>query len=135
LTLSDQFSGRRYINLESYRKNGEPRRTPVQSLEHGGLVYFRTDPTTWKIKRIRKNPHVRVVPSERNGKPTGTWVDGEAPILEGEEKDEMLKVFRKEYGAVGYSIVGLVARMRGERQMTAVVSIKLQSQPAAKTGR
>jgi hypothetical protein len=66
------------------------------------------------------------VPSDRNGKPMGTWVDGEARMLDGEEKSRMLEVFRKEYGAIGYSIVGLVARMRGERQMTAVISIKLK---------
>ena len=130
----DQFSGRRYINLESYKKNGEPKKTPVQSLEHDGLLYVRTDPTTWKVKRIQNDSHVRVVPSDRNGKPLGTWVDGEARMLKGEEKEGMLKVFRKEYGAVGYSMVGLVARMRGERQMTAVISINLQPQHAPQAG-
>jgi uncharacterized protein len=55
----EQFSGRRYINLESYKRNGEPKQTPVQSLEHDGLIYVRTDPTSWKVKRIRRNPHVR----------------------------------------------------------------------------
>jgi len=131
----DQLSGRRYINLESYKKNGEPKRTPVQSLEHDGLLYVRTDPTTWKVRRIQNDSHVRVVPSDRSGKPLGTWVDGEARMLEGEERGGMLKVFRKEYGAVGYSMVGLVARMRGERQMTAVISIKLQPQRAPQAGR
>jgi PPOX class probable F420-dependent enzyme len=125
LASTEQFSGRRYINLESYKKNGEPKQTPVQSLEHGGLIYVRTDPTTWKVKRIRRNPHVRVVLCERSGKPIGTWVDGEARILEGEERDQMLNVFKKEYGAIGYSMVSLVGRMRGERRMTAIISIRL----------
>ena len=120
----DQFSGRRYINLESYKKNGEPKRTPVQSIEHDGLVYVRTDPATWKAKRIRKNPHVRIVPSDRNGKPNGTWIEGEAWMLQGEERDQMLKVFKKEYGAIGYSMTSLVGRLRGEH-LTAVISIKL----------
>jgi uncharacterized protein len=124
----DQFSGRRYINLESYKKNGDPKQTPVQSIEHDGLIYLRTDPTTWKVKRIRNNPHVRVVPSDRNGKPTGTWVDGEGRLLEGEERDRMLQVIKKDYGSIGYSMVGLVGRMRGEKQMTAVISIKLLPQ-------
>jgi len=131
----DQFSGRRYINLESYKKNGEPKQTPVQSLQHDGLIYVRTDPRTWKVKRIRRNPHVRIVPSDRNGKPMGAWVDGLARMLDGDEKNRMLEVFRKEYGAIGYSMVGLVARMRGERQMTAVISVKLQPQQAPNTGR
>jgi uncharacterized protein len=126
LAAIEQFSGRKYINLESYKKNGEPKATPVQSLEHEGLIYVRTDPTTWKIKRIRRNPHVRVVTSDRNGKPNGTWVDGEARILEGEEKDRIMEVFKKEYGSFGYSMVGFVGRLRGEKQMTAIISISLQ---------
>ena len=131
----EQFSGRRYINLESYKKNGEPKVTPVQSLEHDGLIYVRTDPTTWKVKRIWRNPHVRVVPTDRNGKPTGAWSDGEARILEGEERDRMLKVFRNEYGSIGYSMVGFVGRLRGERQMTAVISIKLQPTQVPESGK
>jgi uncharacterized protein len=133
LASMEQFPGRKYINLESCKKNGEPKQTPVQSLESDGLIYVRTDPTTWKVKRIRRNPHVRMVPFDRSEKPSGIWVEGEAHVLEGEERVRMLKVFKEEYGAIGYSMVGLVGRLRGERQMTAIISIKLQPQQAPKT--
>jgi uncharacterized protein len=128
MSATEQFSGRRYIIFESYKKNGEPKQTPVQSLEHEGLIYVRTDPTTWKVKRIRKNPHVRVVVSDRRGKPTGTWVEGEARVLEDAERDRISELFKKEYGSIGYSLVGFVGRMRGERRMTAFISIELQPQ-------
>ena len=94
--------------LESYKKNGEPKLTPVQSLEHDALIYVRTDPTTWKVKRIRSNPRVRIAPSDRNGRPTGAWVEGGAHMLEGGERERMLQVFKNEYGSIGYSMVGLV---------------------------
>ena len=68
-----------------------------------------------------------MVPCDRNGKPNGTWAEGDAHLIEGEERDRMLKVFKKEYGTIGYSMVGFVGRMRGEKQMTAIISIKLQS--------
>jgi PPOX class probable F420-dependent enzyme len=122
--LAAQFSGRRYINLESYKKDGKPVLTPVQSIEENGLIYLRTGPKTWKVKRIRRNPHVRVVPSDRNGKPTGTWVDGSAQILEGEESERVMTLFKKEYGAVGNSLVNFVGRLRGER-LTTIISIEL----------
>jgi len=124
--LVAQFSGRRYINLESYKKDGKAVLTPVQSIQGNGLVYFRTDPRTWKVKRIGRNPHVRVVPSNRSGKPTGTWVDGRAQILERQERDRMMVVFKKEYGMVGNSLINLVARLRGER-LTTIVSIELET--------
>ena len=124
---TEQFSGRKYINLESYKKDGTPVLTPVQSIEEGGLVYFRTDPRTWKVKRIRRNPHVRIVPSDRNGKPTGTWVDGRAEVLEGEESNRVMLLFRKEYGTMGNSLVNLVGRLRGER-LTTIISVRLEPQ-------
>ena len=111
--------------MESYKKTGEPKLTPVQSIMEGGLVYFRTGPKTWKVKRIRRDPHVRIVPSDRNGKPTGAWVDGIARILEGEEHERVMKLFEKEYGMVGNFLVNLVGRIRGER-LTSIVSIKPQ---------
>jgi PPOX class probable F420-dependent enzyme len=126
-----QFSGRRYINLESYKKDGRPRLTPVQSIEENGVVYFRTDPRTWKVKRIKRNSHVRIVPSDRNGKPTGKWVDGEAHILGGMEYSRVEALFKREYGAVGNSLVGIVGRLRGERLTTI---IKVSPEPRAQPG-
>ncbi len=129
----EQFSGRRYITVESYKKDGTPKLTPVQSIEDGGLVWFRTDPRTWKVKRIRRDAHVRIALSDRNGKPTGPWVDGDAHAVEGDEVVRIQKLFRKEYGAIGSAIVDRVARLRGER-LTAVISVKVRTQesPGAK---
>ena len=129
----EQFSGRRYIAVESYKKDGSPKVTAVQSIEDSGLVWFRTDPRTWKVKRIKRDPHVRIALSDRNGNPTGAWVEGEAHLVEGEGRDRIQKVFRKEYGAIGSAIVDRVAKMRGER-LTAVVCVKLrlQDSPGAK---
>lgn len=114
--------------MESYKSDGTPKRTPVQSIEDNGLIYFRTGPNTWKIKRIRRNPHVRIVLSDRSGNPTGTWFDGDAQIMEGAERARVEALFRKQYGAVGISLVNLVGRMRGEK-LTTFVSIKLRPQP------
>jgi uncharacterized protein len=120
-----QFTGRRYINLESYKKDGSPKLTPVQSIEDKGLIYLRTDPRTWKVKRIRRNPNVRIVPSDRSGKPAGTWIKGDARILRGEESDRVMKLFREEYGSIGNMLVDFVGHLRGER-LTTIISIKPQ---------
>ena len=113
--------------MESYKEDGTPKRTPVQSIEDDGLIYFRTGPNTWKVKRIRRNPHVRIVLADRSGNPTGTWFDGDAQVLEGEESVRVEKLFRREYGTVGTSLVNFVGRMRGER-LTTFVSVRLRAQ-------
>jgi uncharacterized protein len=126
MPLEEQFSGRRYINLESYNKNGNPKRTPVQSIEENGLIYLRTDPKTWKVKRIASNSHVRIVLSDRSGRPLGSWVDADASIVQDKiEQERVQSGFRKQYGTIGSWIVDFIARLRGER-LTTIISIKLR---------
>lgn len=119
------FSGRRLISLESYCQGGEPRRTPVDSVESGGILYFRTDPHTQKVKRIQDNHHVRVALCDRTGNPTGSWLDGDAEIVEGEARDKALDVFNQEYGLFWKLLVGLITRVRRER-LTTVISVRLR---------
>ncbi len=119
------FSGRRYISLESYDSDGEPRRTPVLSVESGGLLYLRTDPHTWKVKRIQSNPHVRVALCDRTGRPTGAWLEADAKVIEGQEQSKVTDVFDKEYGSLGNLLVTLVSRLRGEK-LTTFISVKLR---------
>jgi PPOX class probable F420-dependent enzyme len=57
-----QFTKQSYLNLETFRKNGEGVRTPVWFWEDGGVLYVRTEDGSGKVKRARRNPQVRVTP-------------------------------------------------------------------------
>ena len=79
-----RFSGHKYLSLETFRKNGEAVRTPVWFAEDAGgddAMYARTFEKTGKIKRLRREPRVRVVPSDSRGTPEAEWVDAEARIV------------------------------------------------------
>jgi len=95
---SDQIASARYISLETYRKSGEPVRTPVLVVEDKGLYFVRTDPRSGKVKRIRGNPRVRMAPSNFGGKVEGTWVDGQASMVTGDEAERVQALFRAKYG-------------------------------------
>ena len=75
-----RFENERVISLETYRRNGQPVRTPVWFLRENGLLYVYTDDSTGKVKRLRRNPKVRVAPSHFRGKPKADYVDAEAHI-------------------------------------------------------
>jgi uncharacterized protein len=122
-SLANQFTGRRYINLESYKNNGEPELTPVQTIEHNGLLYLLTDPRAGKVKRIRENPKVRIVPCSRSGNSIGVWVGGEARILDEEESERVTKVLEAKYGTLSSFLVNLAAGLRGQR-LTTIISIR-----------
>ena len=95
-----QFDGEKYLNLETYRKNGRAVRTPVWFVESDGTLYVRTSDDTGKYKRIRNNPSVQIAPCDMRGKVKGKWVKGEARIVSEEEKLKVFKMLEKKYGMI-----------------------------------
>ena len=95
-----QFEGEKYLNLETYRKNGRAVRTPVWFVESDGTIYIRTSDDTGKYKRIRNNPSVQIAPCDMRGKVKSEWVKGEARIVSEEEKLEVFKMLEKKYGMI-----------------------------------
>jgi uncharacterized protein len=98
------LAGEKYINLETYRKNGREVRTPVWFVESsssdGSILYVRTSDDTGKYKRIRNNSSVRVAPCDIRGSVKGDWVKGEARITSEEEKLKAFKMLEKKYGII-----------------------------------
>ncbi|MGH3645599.1 MAG: PPOX class F420-dependent oxidoreductase [Micromonosporaceae bacterium] len=80
------FRGVRQCLVVTFRRSGEPMPSPVNfGLGDDHTLYLRTDPHTGKVKRIRNNPRVLVVPSGMFGKPRGPAVEGRARILAADE--------------------------------------------------
>ena len=97
-----QFEGEKVISLETYRKNGQPVRTPVWVLKEDGILYVHTDDITGKVKRIRQNLTVRVAPSHFRGRPKAEYVEAQA-VLEsspGAVEKYHSKIYKK-YGFQG----------------------------------
>ena len=78
-----QFYNRKYVNLVTYRRSGTAVSTPMWFVEEDGVLYVRTPAKSGKVKRLRNDSHVRVVPSDGRGNPKGAWVDGRARIMGG----------------------------------------------------
>jgi len=81
-----QFSGQKYISLETFKKNGEGVKTPVWFVLHKDAFYVYTEADSWKVKRIRNNPRVRVAICNMRGVVKGPWLDATASLVEGDER-------------------------------------------------
>lgn len=120
-----QFSGAKYISLETFRKNGAGVKTTVWLVEDDGVLYIRTDPQSGKAKRIRLNPHVRLAKSDMGGKVEGEWVEGQAKQVDEKESERVRELFRKKYG-LQIRLLGAVSRLsRARRDDSFVVRIQL----------
>jgi uncharacterized protein len=92
-----QFRGARYLSLASFKKNGQEVRTPLWFAENGGTLYVMTRDDSWKYKRIRNNPHVRVAPSTVRGHVIGEWSDAAARILPRDQSAPARDALRQKY--------------------------------------
>jgi PPOX class probable F420-dependent enzyme len=93
-----QFADQKYLNLETYRKNGNAVATPVWFAEDEGVLYIYSLANAGKVKRIRNNRRVRVIPCDVRGKTKGEWVEGVARILDPAGAERAHRLLDKKYG-------------------------------------
>jgi uncharacterized protein len=72
----------RYVSLETFRKDGSGVKTPVWAAPLDGHLVVLTVGTSYKVKRLRNNPRVRLAACDVRGRVRGEWHDGTALILE-----------------------------------------------------
>ena len=99
--ISDKLatlSEHKYINLETYRKSGQAVRTPVWFVISDGQIFVLTSQETGKVKRIKNNQTVKIMPCGMRGESKGEWIDGTARIATEPEMQETIKLRYKKYG-------------------------------------
>ena len=113
----------KYISLETFRKNGQGVKTPVWFVMHGDALYVYTESDSWKVKRIRNNPRVRVAVCNARGDVKGPWVEATASIVEGDERRTADKLFDRKY--LLKRIFNLLTKLRPhERTMIKISTTK-----------
>jgi hypothetical protein len=115
------FGDQKYISLETFKKNGDGVRTPVWFVLHDGALYLYTEAASWKVKRIRNNPRVRVAPCSIRGVVKGPWVEATASIIDGDERRIADKLLDRKY--LMKMILNLLTKLnRHERAMIKIVA-------------
>ena len=89
----------RYINLETFKKDGNGVKTPVWCVPLDGKIVVYTNGTSYKVKRLQRNPRVRVAACDVRGNVRGAWVDGECHIIDDAARVERAhRAFIDKYG-------------------------------------
>ena len=92
-----QFDGQNYISIETFKKNGQGVKTPVWFVLHNDAFYVYTEADSWKVKRLRNNPRVRVAVCNIRGTTAGPWLDATASLVEGDERIDADKRLNRKY--------------------------------------
>jgi PPOX class probable F420-dependent enzyme len=95
----DQFAKRKYMNLETFRRSGIGVKTPVWFVQLDGRFYVKTFAGSGKVKRIRNNSQVNIVPSKVDGTPKGFWLAGKSSLVGDESLEKRVdQLYDRKYG-------------------------------------
>ena len=94
----EEIESEKYISVETYRKNGDPVRTPVWFTIKDNQIFVVTRDQTGKVKRLKNNIQVKIAICTIKGEIKGKWVSGVAEILDGEKTKDAVKRRDKKYG-------------------------------------
>ena len=108
----DQFLDQKYINLETYKKDGTSVRTPVWFVIDNDLIYVITRESTGKVKRLKNNHDVRIVLCSFKGEPKNEWIRGKAEKITDEGSQKAIKLRKKKYG-MSARLIGLFTSQKG----------------------
>lgn len=122
------FADHKYLNLETFRKNGEGVRTPVWFAADPSAnldskeakLYIYTIGDTGKVKRIRNNGRVRIAPCNQRGRLLGEWVDAQAKIVTGAEAERGMGLLNKKYAPWKQLLDFFASFRRRERAVIAI---------------
>lgn len=116
-----QLADHKYINLETYKKSEQAVRTPVWFVIDGDQVFVATRPDTGKVKRIKNNPAVKIMPCGMRGEPKGEWILGTARFANESESKNAVSLRNKKYG-IRARLVGMFA-YRGAEPVVIAISV------------
>jgi uncharacterized protein len=76
----------RYVAITTFRGDGSEASTPVWVVsDEPHRLLIATGADTWKVRRIKRNPHVRVAGCSARGKVHGDVIEGKARLVDEEE--------------------------------------------------
>lgn len=94
--VTPMFRGR-YLSITSYKRDGRGVATPVWFVVRDGKLLVETDAASGKVKRIRRNPQVRIAVCTASGTLCGSQVPAVANILPDSEIDAIERLIANKY--------------------------------------
>lgn len=92
------LSAHDFIELTTFRKNGDAVATPVFFIADRGKLYATTNGNSGKSKRIRNNGHVLVAPCNNRGKVIGEQIEAHARELPASEHRYINTLLKRKHG-------------------------------------
>jgi len=118
------FEKQNYLNIATFRRNGQGVRTPVWFVEDGGEIFIRTGANSGKVKRIRNHPEVQLAPCKADGTVIGEWIPAKGREIADPETDKLVdQLLGKKYG-IQKNLFAWMSRLRGDQYTVLKIEFK-----------
>jgi PPOX class probable F420-dependent enzyme len=118
------LAGEKYISLTTFKKDGTAVARPVWVVsDDGRRLLVLTGPDTWKVKRLRRDPHVVVAASDYRGRVRGESFEGVGRLLDIPQGSLVEPLLDRKYG--------LARRLLGAFNRLVRVVTRKQPEPPA----
>lgn len=125
MSVFESLSKARYVNLETFRKNGTGVQTPVWAAPDGDDIVIFTNGDSYKVKRLRRNSAIRIAECGVRGALKGPWHEGTARLVDDEAtKESALRALRKKYGWQ-MLMADWGGRISGSKKKWEVIAVRL----------
>lgn len=116
-----------YVSLATFRRDGREVRTPVWIAGDAPEFYVFSAGDAGKVKRIRRDPRVRIATCNARGGDLGEWQDGTARVLETQAEIGLAyKALRRKYGTLMW-FGDLLSRLVGRFHKRALIAIRIET--------
>ena len=113
----------KFVSLTTFRRSGEQVSTPVWVARDGDALVVTTPEGSGKVKRLRHDPRVEIVPCSRRGR----VVEGAQPVAgvveiraEPQDRDRLTGGIRRKYG-LEFRLVMAIERLVKSGQASRVI--------------
>ena len=125
--MGTTVANERYVSITTFKRDGTPVSTPVWVAADDGTLLVRSEANSWKVKRIRRDAHVRIAPCNARGITRGEPVDADATIVE--ETATVSKLLARKYGLIFRAFELFTATVRRLRRRAPSPSVTIRIVP------
>jgi PPOX class probable F420-dependent enzyme len=125
--MATELDDARYVNLLSYKRDGSGAQTPVWAAPLDGKLVIFTGGDSYKVKRIRRNPKVRVARCDARGTLQGPWLDGTCAIVDDRARQaRIVDALKSKYGWQ-MRVLDFFSTLSGRAKKRAYLEVTLSS--------
>ena len=99
MPIPDHLLAAEFVNLATFRKNGDAVPTPIWAAPWQGKLYAFSAGNAGKMKRLKNSSRARLAPCTGRGKLLGVWQDASAYIVtDPREIEHAVAALHEKYG-------------------------------------